>query len=64
MPDNPLPRFLNVEELSEVLHLHPVTVQEMAREKRVPAFKVGRHWLFDLDEVLAALGKKEGASDE
>jgi excisionase family DNA binding protein len=28
------------------LSLHPKTLMKMARENRIPAFRVGRYWLF------------------
>ena len=33
-------------EAAKILHIHPVTLAEMAREGRVPAIKVGRVWRY------------------
>jgi len=38
--------FLTPNELSRVLKLHPFTVTRLAREKKIPGFKVGGVWRF------------------
>ena len=38
--------LLNVTNAAQSLGLHPKTVLRMARESRIPAFHVGRYWLF------------------
>ena len=38
--------LLDVNNAAQLLHLHPVTLQRWARESRVPAYHVGRRWLF------------------
>jgi len=35
------PRLLNVAQVAELLGLHPETVRQMAREKTLPALKLG-----------------------
>ena len=42
--------FLTPNELSRVLKLHPFTVTRLAREKKIPGFKVGGSWRFRKDE--------------
>jgi len=45
----PQPSFeplLDCIEAARLLHLHPKTVERMARQGRLPAFKVGKRWLF------------------
>src|SRR5207248_9549753 len=39
------------EEVAQKLRLQPETVRQMAREARLPAYKVGRCWRFDAREV-------------
>src|SRR5436305_8660237 len=56
MPRSPVtlapPKILStVEEIAQVLRLQPETVRQMAREARLPAYKVGRCWRFDSREV-------------
>ena len=55
MPDLHSPNLLTVEDLAEVLKVHPGTVYAMVRDGRVPAIRGGRRYLFDLQQVLAAL---------
>ena len=42
--------FLTPNELSRILKLHPFTVTRLAREKKIPGFKVGGVWRFRKDE--------------
>jgi excisionase family DNA binding protein len=42
VPDDLL--FLTVEEVSEILRVHPVTVIKMARRGDLPAVRIGRTW--------------------
>ena len=44
-----LPSFepvLNTEEAAALLQVHPKTLQRMARQGRVPAFRIGDLWRF------------------
>lgn len=47
---------LNVQQASELLHLNPKRVQGMARSGKLPAFRVGRKWLFDRDRLEGLFG--------
>jgi excisionase family DNA binding protein len=38
--------LIDVETAAGLIGLHPKTVMRMARDKRIPAFHIGRHWLF------------------
>jgi excisionase family DNA binding protein len=40
-----------VDEIAEALKLHPYTVRRLCREEKIPAFKAGGQWRFDLEEV-------------
>lgn len=40
-----------VEEVSEYLRIHPYTLRRLAREGRIPAFKAGGQWRFDVKEI-------------
>ena len=40
---------LTPNELSKILKLHPFTVARLAREGKLPAFKVGGSWRFRKD---------------
>ena len=41
---------LTPNEVAEVLKLHPFTVTRLAREGKLPAFKVGGVWRFRRDQ--------------
>lgn len=48
-------RVLNSDEAAALLQIHPKTLQKMAREGSVPAFRIGDLWRFRasaLDEWL------------
>ena len=38
--------IMNTKEVSEFLQLHPFTVNKLAREGKIPAFKIGADWRF------------------
>jgi len=40
-----------VEEVSEYLRFHPYTIRRLAREGKIPAFKAGGQWRFDINEI-------------
>ncbi len=44
-----LPETLTPEEVSRVLKVHPFTVTRLAREGKLPGFKVGGLWRFRKD---------------
>jgi excisionase family DNA binding protein len=41
------------EEIAIYLKLHPYTVRRLARQKKIPAFRVGGQWRFRKDEIDA-----------
>ena len=51
LPEDAQPmELLTPNELSSILKLHPFTVTRLAREGKLPAFKVGGVWRFRKDE--------------
>ncbi|MFH1492925.1 MAG: helix-turn-helix domain-containing protein, partial [Candidatus Omnitrophota bacterium] len=47
--------ILTTKEVARILKLHPFTVKKYARERRIPAFKLGGDWRFSkrfLDEWI------------
>jgi excisionase family DNA binding protein len=38
--------LLDVKKAAEALGLHPKTVLRMARQSSIPAFRIGRYWMF------------------
>jgi len=54
-PATTFERVLNTDEAAALLQIHPKTLQKMAREGTVPAFRIGDLWRFRasaLDEWL------------
>ncbi len=39
-------KYQTVEWVANYLQLHPETIRKMAREKRIPATRIGRVWRF------------------
>jgi excisionase family DNA binding protein len=42
---------LTAEEIAKYLRVHPYTVKRLAREGKLPGFKVGGQWRFDSQEI-------------
>ena len=40
-----------VEEVAKALKLHPYTIRRLCRENKIPAFKFGGQWRFDIKEI-------------
>jgi excisionase family DNA binding protein len=45
--DHPIQRQLTTTEVSELLQKKPHVIEKMARQKLLPAFKIGISWRFD-----------------
>ena len=39
------------EEIAKYLRVHPYTVKRLARAGKVPGFKIGEQWRFDVKEI-------------
>lgn len=39
------------EEIAKYLRVHPYTVKRLARASKIPGFKVGDQWRFDVQEI-------------
>jgi excisionase family DNA binding protein len=42
---------MTLEEVAEFLHVHPSTVYRLLKDKRIPAFKIGSDWRFNLESI-------------
>jgi excisionase family DNA binding protein len=42
---------VNVGEVAQFLHVHSSTVYRLLKQKRIPAFKVGSDWRFNMDSI-------------
>jgi len=45
--------ILKIEQVAELLHLHVMTVYRLAKEGKLPGFKVGGRWRFQKDTLEA-----------
>ena len=52
-------RTLTLQQAAELLHIHPVTLAEMARQGRIPAIKIGRVWRFRVSSLQRWLDEQE-----
>jgi excisionase family DNA binding protein len=43
--------ILTVGDLSNYLKIHPSTVYRLLKTRQLPAFKVGRDWRFNMEEI-------------
>ncbi len=50
-------RIVKPKELAEFLRLTQETVCKLAAEGKLPGFKIGRSWRFDLDEVIKRISQ-------
>lgn len=44
-------QLLGCDEAARLLHLHPKTVERLARAGQIPAYKIGKRWLFRASEL-------------
>ncbi|MAT42785.1 MAG: DNA-binding protein [Anaerolineaceae bacterium] len=51
--------FLTAEEVAEYLRLPLSTVYKLAQDKRLPGFKVGKHWRFRKDTIQKWIKEQE-----
>jgi excisionase family DNA binding protein len=42
---------MTVRELADYLRVHPSTIYRLLKQKRIPAFKVGRDWRFNRETI-------------
>ncbi|MCM8795107.1 MAG: helix-turn-helix domain-containing protein [Candidatus Omnitrophica bacterium] len=67
--------IMTAKEVADYLKLHPLTVHRLAREGKIPAFKIGTDWRFHKKHIerwileksahyFAKKGQKEGILNE
>jgi excisionase family DNA binding protein len=49
--DQPVPRIMTVQELSEYLRVHASTIYKLLRTGGLPGFKVGSDWRFNTELI-------------
>jgi len=55
---------LTPNDLSKILKLHPFTVTRLAREGKIPAFKVGGVWRFRKDQFEQWINRQTKKKDK
>lgn len=43
--------ILTAEEVAKYFRVHPYTVKRLAREGKLPGFKIGGQWRFNLEKI-------------
>jgi len=51
-------QLVGTRKAAEILGMHPITVQRLAREGRLPSIRVGGRWKFELHELREWLDKR------
>jgi excisionase family DNA binding protein len=52
-------KVLTLQEVAKYLRVHPSTVYRLAKKGRIPAFKLGSDWRFNLDSINEWLSAAE-----
>ena len=62
-PDTFIPRYWTPEQVAQRYQLPLTTVQQYAREGKLPAVRMGKHWRFPIEELerLGVEARKEAA---
>ena len=58
--DNARSSILTIQDVAEYLRVHPSTIYRLLKKKQLPAFKVGRDWRFDREEIDRWRASAEG----
>ena len=53
-------KTIDARQAADLLHLNIKRVQSLARQGKLPAVRVGRKWLFRLDQIESLLGTAAG----
>jgi excisionase family DNA binding protein len=53
------PRLMTIDEVAKYLRIHKSTVYRLAKDRRIPASKVGNKWRFRKDVIDQWLSKRE-----
>ncbi len=56
------PEFLTAEEVAEFLRLPLSTVYKLVQDKKLPGFKVGKHWRFRREAFREWIKQQESIS--
>jgi len=57
-----MPKIMTTREIAKYLKLHEITISKYAAARKIPAFRVGKVWIFDkeaIDRWISSGSKKE-----
>jgi excisionase family DNA binding protein len=46
-----LAQIMTTKEMAEYLRLHAITISKLAKEGKIPSFKIGSRWRFDKEVI-------------
>ena len=55
--DRRIKMFVSVKELSQLIPYSAYQIRQLARDRVIPGFKIGKTWLFSPDDVKEAIEK-------
>jgi excisionase family DNA binding protein len=53
-------KVMTVEEVSEYLHVHPSTIYRLIKRNKIPAFRIGSDWRFNVETIDKWRAEMEG----
>jgi excisionase family DNA binding protein len=56
-------KVMTVSEVSAYLRVHPSTIYRLLKKHRIPAFRVGSEWRFNIEDLELWRLEKERAGD-
>ena len=57
-------KYLTVDDLSDLLQIHRITIYRLLREGKLPGFRIGSDWRFSVEEVERWLRSQMNSSRE
>ena len=58
------PKYLTVDELSDLLGIHKGTIYRLLKEGKLPGFRIGSDWRFSVGEIERWLRGKTNSGAE
>ena len=59
-----LHEVLNLKEVADYLHVHPMTIYRYAKAGKIPAFKIGTDWRFHKKSIESWIKDKENGNNK
>src|SRR5512146_3011976 len=57
-------KVMTVGEVSEYLHVHPSTIYRLIKRRKIPAFRIGSDWRFNVETIDKWRAEMEGGAPE